>query len=164
MNKLLLTLVSTMVLSACSAPYTTSTTPMSHITTQSQEQIRKNKIDSMVAANGSPWIFIGSSVNNDKYYVNVDSINEYADDRAILQRGSPQAWWKTVASDNNYSTTQSVFYCRSGSFKTITRINYSASDKYINSIPGRLLDIGSTNIIPDTAFSKVHKLVCDLSW
>ena len=163
MNKLLLTLVSTMVLSACSAPYTAGTTSMSHITTQSQEQIRKNKINSIVAANGSPWIFVGSSVSNDKYYVNVDSINEYSD-QAVLQRGSPQAWWKTVASDNSYSTTQSVFYCRSGSFKTITRINYSASDKYLNSIPGILLDRDSTNIIPDTAFSNVHNLVCDLSW
>lgn len=160
MNKLLLTLVSTMVLSACSAPYTGGTTSMNHLSTQNKWEIKKSKIDSMVTANGSPWIYVGESIGNDRYYVNIESIKPGS---TLALRDATKAWWKTVGPNNAYYILDSEFYCSSGSSKIISRLAYSASDEYLYTTNGTLLNSHSDTVVPDTAFSNVYDLVCDLS-
>ena len=51
----------------------------------------------MVAANGSPWIYVGESIGNDRYYVNIESIKPGS---TIALRDATKAWWKTVGPNN----------------------------------------------------------------
>lgn len=166
MNKLLLLLIPILGLIGCS-----TTPPQKSVYSQilDEQQAKRNKVAALTAAHGSPWVYMGQSVTNEKYYLNVETVKKSSISEIFRVEGSnqasvsdpTQAWWKIVSPNNSYIQIQSNFYCNINAAKETSAVQYSASDQYISS--PKITTREAKNIIPNTVFSKVYDLACSLS-
>lgn len=178
MNKLLLSLISIIGLSSCAS--TTSPTPSGPLfppmtperVAYGKAQLEQLSTQHKVAKvrfghGGSPWAYVGQTVNNDKYYVNVESIKKSHGSEFVMIEGvnlpkttsqTSRAWWKIVSPDNSYTQIQSDFYCLIDAAKHTSIVEYSASNQYISS---PRVGAYANSIIPNTTFSSVYNLVCN---
>lgn len=170
MKKLLLILTSVLFLIGCSTSPTVPAQNNAYQNIINKQLVRENKIAALTTAHGSPWVYIGESVNNERYYLNVETVktneNVFAfdmvrtqgSDQMVLSQ-TTQAWWKVVSPNNNYRQIQSNFYCSANAAKDTSAVEYSASGQYIRS-PTVTASVNS--VIPNTVFSKLYDLVCSL--
>lgn len=165
MNKSLLLLIPILSLVGCS-----TTPPQKSVYSQilDQQQVKKNKIAALTAAHGSPWVYVGKSVTDEKYYLNVETVKKLSTSEIVMVEGSnhigssepTQAWWKIVSTDNSYHQVQSNFYCYINATKEIAAVQYSASDQYISS--PKVTNRYANSVIPNTVFSNIYDLACSL--
>lgn len=177
MKKLLLILVPMIGLSSCaynppSNPGGSNFPPITaeriaYGKAQLEGRTTVNKVGRVIASQGSPWTYVGQTVTDDKYYVNVESIKKHYGSEFVMVEGvnlgkstsqTTKAWWKIVRPNNSYTQIQSDFYCLIDAAKQTSVVEYSASDQYISS---PRVGIYANSIIPNTTFSNVYNLVCN---
>lgn len=115
-----------------------------------------------------PWIYVGTSTNGLDYYLNAPSIKEETAEYEFLTYRSKyigkaksykKAWWKTVKTDGDYSQIQTKFYCDRDFAINIASANYDINHNYI----GRShLRKELQPVIPETVFSKIAEIVCNV--
>ena len=116
----------------------------------------------------SPWIYVGTSTTGMDYYLDSTSIKKessnydplrYENGTLDFANSYKRAWWKTVKTNGDYSKIQTKFYCSKDVTIDIASANYDVNNNYIGSpnIKNKL-----DPVIPDTVFSKIAEIVCNV--
>ena len=116
----------------------------------------------------SPWIYVGTSTTGMDYYLDSTSIKKesgkyeplrYENGTLDFANSYKRAWWKTVKTNGDYSKIQTKFYCSKDVTIDIASANYDINNNYIGS-PNRKNKLEP--VIPDTVFSKIAEIVCNV--
>ena len=122
----------------------------------------------LVGLYNSPWIYVGTSTTGMDYYLDSTSIKKesgkyeplrYENGTLDFANSYKRAWWKTVKTNGDYSKIQTKFYCSKDVTIDIASANYDINNNYIGSpnIKSKL-----DPVIPDTVFSKIAEIVCNV--
>ncbi len=116
----------------------------------------------------SPWIYVGTATTGLDYYLDSTSIKEetsryeplrYENGTLDFANSYKRAWWKTVKTNGDYSKIQTKFYCNKDVTIDIASANYDVNNNYIGS-PNRTNKLDP--VVPDTVFSKIAEIVCNV--
>lgn len=122
----------------------------------------------LVGLYNSPWIYVGTSTTGMDYYLDSTSIKKesgkyeplrYENGTLDFANSYKRAWWKTVKTNGDYSKIQTKFYCSKDVTIDIASANYDINNNYIGS-PNRKNKLEP--VIPDTVFSKIAEIVCNV--
>jgi hypothetical protein len=133
-----------------------------------EQDVRDAQIALLEASNDSPWIFVGHSVNDFDYYININTIKKYNQYESLrYENGNvdsaeihTKAWWRVVKTDGDYDQLQTKFYCSKNAAINISGVMYSKDSIYKG-------DLRTNNfvesVIPDTVYADILKMACELS-
>lgn len=134
----------------------------------STENRQEKFIEMLVESNGSPWVFIGSSVTGVNYYLNVESIKKHNGYESLIYKNGGydsteqhvKAWWKAVKGNGDYDQIQSKFYCSKEAAINTSGVMYSKDGLYIGDL---IIDKFVAPLIPNTVHADIANMACKLS-
>ena len=136
---------------------------------KNEQLVLKNEMLASIERHGSPWIYIGKSIDGIQLYINGRSIEGFSESSVPLRYKSGnlefaskyvRVAWKAIQKDGSSIQLQSYMYCKNQAMKYIGITHYSSKLEFLYSE-----DLGDyvTTITPDSVAEQIFNFACEIA-